>query len=104
MSEDVAAYLVISAMFGAPLFIAAFGILWIEWMEAGVEYAELLRRRRIWARVVLSAPLWIWWAIFPALAVAALVGAGVGLRALWRMGFVGRAPSDGPTPSEGAYR
>ena len=95
------AALTINAMFGVFLFIIALGIAYPDDSE---EYARRVMRRRIWARAVLTSPLWIWWALFPALAVAAIVGLVVGARALWRMAFPGRAPTDGPTPSEGAYR
>ena len=58
--------------------------------------ARRVMRRRIWARAVLTSPLWIWWALFPALAVAAIVGLAHG---------VPGPRSDGwPDAVRGAYR
>lgn len=108
VSDDLCGVVFLGAYLGVPLFAVALAIVWVEWVDArGVDevpYDERVRRKRIWARAVLTAPLWIWWALFPALAVALLVVLVLGSRAAWRMAFPGRAPTDGPTPSEGAYR
>lgn len=102
--DDAEAFTVFSSMFGVPVFGILALMAWTEWVDKDCAYAERVRRKQIWSRVVLSSSLWCWWAIVPALAVAALVALGFGLRALWRMAFPGALPSDEAAPSQGAYR
>jgi hypothetical protein len=70
-------------------------------------YAESVQERKIAARIILTWPLWGWFTV-PLAAIGCFVWLGGvvfgGSRSLWRAAFPGKSPSDGPGPSQGAYR